>query len=106
MAHTQTPGHIFKICQIGLNCDTNELRNVRIKEAFHKLIDKIDNEETLKGYFELILRLNSNQTGRLWDTLSAEERNELLLSYDESFDPKNLISHEDVKGQHDKWLEK
>jgi hypothetical protein len=76
------------------------------KEAFHQLIDKIDDEEILKGYFELIKRLNSNQTGKLWDSLSSEERNELLLSYEESFDPKNLVSHDDVKGQHDKWLKK
>lgn len=79
---------------------------MRTKEAFHKLIDKIDNEEILKSYFELIERLNSNQTGRLWDSLNSEQKDELLLSYEESFDPKNLISHEEVKGQHDKWLRK
>jgi hypothetical protein len=79
---------------------------MRTKEAFHKLIDKIDNEEILKGYFELIQRLNSNQTGKLWDSLTSAEKEELLLSYEESFDPKNLVSHEDVKGQHAKWLRK
>lgn len=76
------------------------------KDAFHKLIDKIDNEEVLKGYFELIQRLNSNQTGKLWNSLTSEEKNELLLSYEASFDPKNLVSHEDVKEQHVKWLKK
>lgn len=81
-------------------------KTMRTREAFHKLIDKIDSEEILKGYFELIRRLNQNQTGRLWDSLSSDEKNELMLSYEESFDPKNLISHEDVKGQHDKWLRK
>ncbi len=70
------------------------------------MIDKIDNEEILKGYFQLIERLNKNQTGKLWDSLTSEEQEELLLSYEESFDPKNLISHEEVKGQHDKWLKK
>jgi hypothetical protein len=79
---------------------------MKTKEAFHELIDKIENEEILKGYFKLIQQLNSNQTGNLWNTLSSEEKNELLFSYDESFDPKNLLSHEDVKGQHEKWLKK
>ncbi|MFZ2906447.1 MAG: hypothetical protein WAZ98_09615 [Cyclobacteriaceae bacterium] len=79
---------------------------MRTKEAFHELIDKIENEEILKSYFKLIQRLNNNQTGKLWDTLSPEEKNELLLSYEESFDSKNLLSHEDVKAQHDKWLKK
>ena len=30
---------------------------MRTKEAFHKLIGDIDNEEILKGYFEPIKRL-------------------------------------------------
>lgn len=73
---------------------------MRTKEAFHKLIDEIEDEEVLKGYFELFQRLNSTQTGKLWDSLSPDEKNELLLSYEESFDAKNQISHEEVKGQH------
>ena len=76
------------------------------KDAFHKLIDKIEDEETLNGYFKLIQKLNNNQTGELWNSLKPEEKDELLLSYDESFDSKNLISHEGVKAQHDKWLRK
>ncbi|MBX2969022.1 MAG: hypothetical protein KF803_06605 [Cyclobacteriaceae bacterium] len=79
---------------------------MKTKEAFHELIDKIESEEVLKGYFELIKRLNSNQTGKLWDALSSEEKDELLLSYEESLDPKNLLTHEEVKAQHDKWLGK
>ena len=79
---------------------------MKIKDDFHNLIEKIEDEAVLKGYYKLIQRLNNNQTGELWDSLSAEEKDELLLSYEESFDPKNLISHEEVKKQHGKWLEK
>jgi hypothetical protein len=74
------------------------------KQAFHELIDKIQNEKLLKGYFELIKRLNTNQTGKLWDALNAEEKDELLLSFEESFEPSSLLRHQDVKSQHDKWL--
>ena len=79
---------------------------MRTKDDFHNLIEKIEDEEVLKGYFKLIQRLNNNQTGELWDSLSPEEKDELLLSYEESLDPNNLISHEEVKKQHDKWLRK
>lgn len=79
---------------------------MRIKDDFHSLIEKIEDEEALKGYFKLIQRLNNNQTGELWDGLSPTEKDELLLSYEESFDSSNLISHEEVKNQHDKWLRK
>ena len=79
---------------------------MRTKEDFHNLIEKIEDEEVLKGYFKLIQRLNNNQTGELWDSLSPAEKDELLLSYEESFQTGNLISHDEVKKQHDKWLKK
>jgi hypothetical protein len=79
---------------------------MRTKEKFHNLIDKIEDEELLKSYLQLIQRLNDNQTGELWDTLSAGEKEELLVSYDESFKTSNLVSHEEAKKQHGKWLRK
>lgn len=79
---------------------------MKTREQFHKLIDKIDDEDALKGYFNLIQRLNSHQTGVLLDSLSGEEKEDLWLSYEESLDPNNLISHEYAKKQHDKWLKK
>ena len=76
------------------------------KEDFHKLIDEIKDEQILRSYFELIKRLNSNQTGELWNGLNSAEQEELLLSYEESFNPDNLMRHDQVKKQHSKWLEK
>lgn len=79
---------------------------MKTKDDFHNLIDKIEDEEILRGYLKLIQRLNNNQTGELWDSLTSEERDELILSYDESFDANNLVSHSEVKKQHTKWLGK
>jgi hypothetical protein len=79
---------------------------MKTKEDFHKLIDEITDEEALKSYFQLVQKLNDNQTGELWNKLNSEEKEELLLSYQESFNPDNLISHEQVRKQHSRWLEK
>ncbi|MEJ0056911.1 MAG: hypothetical protein WDN75_15400 [Bacteroidota bacterium] len=79
---------------------------MRTKDDFHKLIDAIEDEEALKGYFAIIQRLNNNQTGLLWDELNSSEKEELLVSYEESLDPANLIAHDQVKKQNDKWLKK
>lgn len=76
------------------------------KEAFHQLIDKINDENILKGYLELIQRLSSHQESTLWNELSKEQQEELIISYDESFDKKNLIPHKEVLKQHEKWLGK
>ncbi|GAA3967482.1 hypothetical protein [Mucilaginibacter dorajii] len=77
---------------------------MNIKEDFHHLIETIDDEQLLKGNYQLIQQLNNNQTGNLWKNLSETEKQELLLAYDESFEEKNLVSHEQMKQQHDKWL--
>ncbi|MBK8448489.1 MAG: hypothetical protein WAR77_08905 [Saprospiraceae bacterium] len=79
---------------------------MKTKEAFHKLIDTIEDEGLLNEYYNLITRLSNSQEGELWNTLTNEQKEELMLSYEESKDPKNLISHEEVIGQFSKWLEK
>jgi hypothetical protein len=43
--------------------------------------------------------------GNLFNSLSEEQKRELLLSYEESFDEENLLDHETVKLQHAKWLD-
>lgn len=48
--------------------------------------------------------MNNELNGSLFDSLNEEEREMLLKSYDESFDESNLLSHEQVKLEHEKWL--
>lgn len=77
---------------------------MKIKDDFHHLIDTIEDEQLLKSYYQLLK--NNNAEGHLWNALSEEQKKELLLAYDESFDEANLISHEEVKIQHEKWLKR
>jgi hypothetical protein len=79
---------------------------MKTRADFHKLIDDIEDEQVLKEYYALIQRLNYNQTGKLWNQLSVEQKAELLLSYEESFNSQNLIAHNQVQEQHEKWLKK
>jgi hypothetical protein len=77
---------------------------MKIKDDFHHLIDTIEDEQLLKSYYQLIQTMNKNSDGTLWNALNEEEKEELLIAYDESFDEKNLLRHEQVKLQHEKWL--
>lgn len=79
---------------------------MQIKEKFHKLIDQIDDQELIKVYYELIQKLNLNESGKLWESLTLEEKNELLISFEESKDPENLVRHDVAKKQHGEWLKK
>ena len=79
---------------------------MRVKDDFHHLIDTIEDETILRAYYQLIQRLNNNQNGQLWNKLSSGQKQELMISYDESFDGKNLINHDEVKEQHTQWLKR
>jgi hypothetical protein len=48
--------------------------------------------------------IDNNSWGNLFDSLSEDEQKELLISYKESFDENNLLRHDEVKLQHEKWL--
>ena len=76
---------------------------MKIKDDFHHLIDSIEDEQFLKSYYQLI-KINYDQNGNLWNNLNEEEKKELLIAYEVSFDINNLLSHEQVKLQHAKWL--
>ncbi|SMD36784.1 hypothetical protein SAMN04488029_3068 [Reichenbachiella faecimaris] len=79
---------------------------MKTRQQFHHLIDGIKDEEKLEAYFDLIQSLNNRTNGELWNTLSKFEQEELLISYDESNSPENLVPHSLVKEQHGKWLKK
>lgn len=75
-----------------------------IKQKLHDLIESIDNESILTQVYELVYKKSSSKEGDLWSKLSAEQQKEVLLSLEESNDPDNLVSNEEVKRNHEKWL--
>jgi hypothetical protein len=75
-----------------------------LKKHFHQLIDKIDNEDLLIKFYDLMKRSSSSREGQLWNRLTKEEQEELLRSVEESENSENLISHEEMKRKHKKWL--
>lgn len=79
---------------------------MKTREAFHKLIDEIGDEVVLNSYYQLISVLSEKNEGELWESLSTEEKGELLISYGESFDEENLLDHSMVMEKHLKWRKK
>ena len=75
-----------------------------IKSNFHQLIDEIDNERLLMKFYDLLIKSKVQKEGELWDQLSEEQKNEVLLAESESHYQKNLIDHETQKAKHKKWL--
>jgi hypothetical protein len=74
------------------------------KEKLHILVDQIQDEKLLKAYLDLLENRAKEVVGKLWNTLSNQEKEELFLSYEDSFDDDNLIDNKEVKSKFKKWL--
>ncbi len=80
------------------------MKQSEIKTNFHHLIDEIDNEPLLMKFYDLLLKSRVQKEGELWNQLSEEQKNELLIAESESHYHKNLIDHKTQKAKHRKWL--
>jgi hypothetical protein len=58
----------------------------------------------IKAIFVLNRQAMTSKDGKLWNNLSKDEIEELLLANEESENPDNLISHDDVKKKYAEWL--
>jgi hypothetical protein len=81
------------------------MNTVEIKNSFHKLIDRIDNEKILSRFYEILERASAVKDGSLWERLSSEEKQELLKIDLETDSEDNLIPLQSLKEKHKKWLE-
>ena len=73
------------------------MNTIKLKENFHLLIDSIENEKLLSNFYNLIKKTSLAKEGHLWNRLTDQEQEELLLSLEESKNPENLISHEEMR---------
>ena len=69
---------------------------IELKSNLHKVIDRIQNEELLHAIYDFLRTRENSKPGKLWESLSKDQKKELLASYDESDINGNLISNDDV----------
>ena len=80
------------------------MNTIELKDNFHNLIDKISNENLLLDFYNLLKIRSATVEGQLVTRLSKQEHEELLLALEESDNDENMISHEEMKNKHKKWL--
>ncbi len=76
---------------------------IQLKSRLHSFIDQIDNVELLKDYYNELKGIIQNKKSRIWDSLSEQQKIEILLSYEESEQDENLIDNDEVMKKYDKW---
>ncbi|MEO5673274.1 MAG: hypothetical protein ABIQ74_01385 [Chitinophagales bacterium] len=74
-----------------------------LKSQLHHLIDQLDDPNILGEYYKEIKKAVAVSKTKLWDTLTDDQKQEVLLSYEESKDPGNLVDHETVMKKYDQW---
>ena len=77
---------------------------LELKTNLHKLIDTINDDSILYGFYKLLNNSTNIEEGSLWKRLSSEEREELLEIEKESHNISTLIPHKDMKKKYAKWL--
>ncbi len=75
---------------------------VALKQDIHLLIDSLSDREILQAV-KTLLEKNMNTKTDWWETISDEERAEILQGLSEA-DNNDLMAHDEVMEKYKKWL--
>lgn len=67
-----------------------------LRSNLHKIVDRIEDERLLKAIYSFLNERENSEEGKMWTSLTEEQKKEVLQSYDESEDDSNLISDDDL----------
>lgn len=67
-----------------------------LKSSIHKIVDSIQNEQLLQTLYDFLKASEARESGLFWNSLTEEQKKEVLLAYEESEDENNLIDSEKV----------
>jgi hypothetical protein len=67
-----------------------------LRANIHKIVDGIQSEQLLQTLYDFLKVRETSKPGLLWNSLTEEQKNEVLLAYDESEDENNLIDRDKV----------
>jgi hypothetical protein len=80
------------------------MNKITLKSSLHKFIDQIDNQQLLEEYYLEMKNIIQKAHVGIWDSLSEDQKKEVLLSYEESDDASQLLDNEMVMAKYKKWL--
>lgn len=67
-----------------------------LKASIHKIVDEIKDEQLLRTIYDFLKVREASTPGHMWDSLSQEQKNEVLLAYDESEEEANLVDKDKI----------
>jgi hypothetical protein len=80
-----------------LGLENNKIMGtIELKSNIHKIVDGIQNEQLLQTLYDFLKSREKNKSARLWDSLTEEQKQEVILGYEESEDDNNLLDRDEV----------
>lgn len=67
-----------------------------LKAYLHHQIDESNDESLLLKLFGLLKKQDEKSAGKLWNSLTEAQKNEVLLSYSESENEEELLDIEEI----------
>jgi len=68
-----------------------------LKSNLHKILDKIENEQLLRTIYDFLKQMENKEEGRIWASLTEEQKKEVYLSYEESENDDVLLDWNSLK---------
>ena len=65
---------------------------IELKSNIHKIVDGIQNEQLLQTLYDFLKLRESAKNGEIWNSLTEQQKREVLISYDESEDDSNRFT--------------
>jgi hypothetical protein len=72
------------------------MATIDLKSNIHKIIDQIESEQLLQVIYDFLKDRQQREAGQLWSSLSEEQKSEVLKSYEESEEDRNLIHKDNI----------
>ena len=72
------------------------MKATKLKSNIHQIIDRIQSEQLLETIYDFLKTRESSKPGEIWESLTDVQKQEVLLSFEESEDEKNLIGLDEV----------
>jgi hypothetical protein len=85
--------------------DIEKMNDLELKGMLHGFIEKAKNRKQLLRVFEA-LQFSTDEDALFWKDYTVEQKAEIEQAIEESYDPKNWVSHDEVMKKYEKWLRK
>jgi hypothetical protein len=72
------------------------MSTVELKSNLHQLIDDIQNTKLLESLHDILAERKHAKDGTLWNSLSSDQKKEVMDAFEESENPENLTAQSEI----------